>query len=365
MSGNPTRYYPCSACGAKLEFAPGTTSLKCPYCGAQAAIPAASATELAASTAKLDFLAYLRKQAGTEPEIERQTVKCPSCGAASQLPPNVTADRCPFCAAPLVAGSAYAHRSIQPRAVAPFEVKEADARQSFRRWLQGLWFAPNALQQAARADNGLKGIYIPFWTYDAASATPYTGERGTVYFEQERYVENGREQVRQVERVRWTPCAGEVSVQFNNVLVPASSSIPKQHADGLAPWRLEKLAPYRDDYVAGFTVEAYQTGLEPGFGLAQQQMEPAIREVICRDIGGDRQQILSMAPHYSDIAFQHILLPVWLSAYRYADKTYHFVVNGQTGTVRGERPWSAWKLAGAILAALIVGAIALTLRHGH
>jgi hypothetical protein len=70
-----------------------------------------------------------------------------------------------------------------------------------------------------------------------------------------------------------------------------------------------------------------------------------------------------MAPQYLDIAFKHILLPIWLSSYRYADKTYRFVVNGQTGSVQGERPWSAWKIAGAVLAAIVVLVVVAAIRH--
>ena len=363
MSSLPSRSHTCTGCGAKLEFAPGTSTLKCPYCGVQNAIAEASSEQKAQALERLDFLAYLKNRAGSEPQLERQTVKCPGCGAAVQLPANVTADRCPFCAGPLVAASAYVHRTIQPRAVAPFIVKESAARQSFKQWLSGLWFAPNALKQAAHAESGIKGVYLPYWTYDASSESPYTGERGQVYFEQERYVEEGREKVRQVERIRWSAVSGEVSVQFADVLVSASNSVPRNFISGLAPWRLDLLNPYNDDFVTGFTVEAYQTGLESGFHLAQQQMEVGIREAICRDIGGDRQRIISMNPRYFDVAFKHILLPIWLSSYRYADRTYRFVVNGQTGSVQGERPWSVWKIVGAILTVVVILIVVVAIKH--
>jgi len=141
--------------------------------------------------------------------------------------------------------------------------------------------------------------------------------------------------------------------------------VPKQFVHGLMPWNLNLLAPYNEDFVTGFTVEAYQLGLEPGFGQAQAEMEVGIREAICRDIGGDRQTIDAMDPHYSDIAFKHILLPIWLSSYRYADKTYRFIVNGQTGAVQGERPWSPWKIAGAVVLAIVIIVIVAALRHHH
>jgi LSD1 subclass zinc finger protein len=363
LAAAPDRLHPCSGCGAKLEFAPGTLSLRCPYCGAENVITASTGEEQAHALEHLDFLAYLKNQAGNEPQIERQTVKCNACGAAVQLPPNVTADRCPFCAGPLVVSAAYSHRMIQPRALAPFVVKESAAREAFQRWLAGLWFAPNALKRAARAQSGIKGVYLPYWTFDTRSESAYLGERGRVYFEQERYVEDGRERVRQVERVNWSAAAGQVNVTFADVLVAASMAVPPQFVKGLLPWRLDLLTAYRDDYVTGFTVEAYQTGLEPGFSVAQRLMEPEIRAAICRDIGGDRQRILSMTPKYLDISFKHILLPIWLSSYRYADRTYRFVVNGQTGTVQGERPWSIWKIAGAMLAAILLWLIVMHLRR--
>ncbi len=61
----------------------------------------------------------------------------------------------------------------------------------------------------------------------------------------------------------------------------------------------------------------------------------------------------------SDETFKHILLPIWMAAYKYGGKSYRFVVNAQTGKVQGERPWSAWKITGAVIAGLIVaGALA-------
>ncbi|WP_284198217.1 hypothetical protein [Chitinimonas prasina] len=349
-----TNHYPCTACGAKLEFAPGQHALQCPYCGAQNAIAVADAAEQETAVAELDYQAYLAQAAGNEPQIERQTVKCPGCGAASQLPANTTADRCPFCAVPLIASNAYAQRTIQPKAVAPFEIKENQARASFKDWIHGLWFAPNALKQAYRAASGLKGIYLPYWTYDANTDTPYRGERGDYYYVSETYTDNGVTKTRQVRRTRWSSAVGEVHVGFDDVTVPATQSLPTQYLHGLQPWRLEKLQPYREDYLTGFTVEAYQLGLQPGFTAAQGLMEPTIREAIRRDIGGDEQRIHNMSPHYYDITFKHILLPIWLSSYQYGGKTWRFVVNGQTGEVQGERPWSAWKIAGAILLALLL-----------
>lgn len=356
--------YPCQQCGAKLEFAPGKSALQCPYCGHQNQIPEDRAARQEA-VEELDYHAYLEEKAGNEATIERQAVQCKACGAQSQFAAHIVSDRCSFCAAPMIAVNAYAQRVIRPKSVAPFDIKESDARNRFRDWVKGLWFAPNALKQAYRAERGLKGIYTPYWTYDADSDTAYAGQRGVDYTVTETYVENGETKSRQVVRTNWYPVSGEVAVSFDDVLVIGSNTLPASYAANLSPWRLDKLQAYTDEYVAGFTVEAYQVGLQPGFTQAQEIMEEEIRAAICRDIGGDHQRIASMQPRYMNISFKHILLPIWLSSYQYGGKTYRFLVNGQTGKVQGERPYSVWKIIGAVCVALVVVVVLASLsKHG-
>ena len=68
-----------------------------------------------------------------------------------------------------------------------------------------------------------------------------------------------------------------------------------------------------------------------------------------------------MNTQYSDITFKHVLMPVWISAYRYRDKVYRFMVNGQNGEVQGESPKSGWKIFFLVLAILALLFIVLML----
>ena len=92
-------------------------------------------------------------------------------------------------------------------------------------------------------------------------------------------------------------------------------------------------------------------------------MAPVIEESIRRDIGGDEQRIQSARTRYDDITFKHILLPVWVSAYRFHGKIFRLVINGRTGEVQGERPLSAWKIAGAVLAVLVIIGILIIIKQ--
>src|SRR5690606_5127801 len=90
--------------------------------------------------------------------------------------------------------------------------------------------------------------------------------------------------------------------------------------------------------------ESYHIDLKQGFGVAQQIMDGPIRQSIRRDIGGDRQRIHTVDTRYYNVTFKHILLPVWISAYQFRDRTFRFLVNARTGEVQGERPYSWIKI---------------------
>ncbi len=344
--------FPCQQCGAKLEYQPGTDAQKCPYCGAENVIPKSEV-----AIRELDYQTHLADAEHNAETIEVITVKCTACGAESSKPPNVTADQCPFCGADIVATGA-STKHLKPKALLPFHIERSAARELFREWIHSLWFAPNALRRMARQDSPINGMYCPYWTYDCNTTTGYSGMRGDDYWTTETYssYENGRHvtRTRQVRRTRWTPASGTVFNEFDDVLVVASESIPREYAHLLAPWDMNNLVPYQDEYLAGFRAESYQVDLRGGFELAKGIMAPEIHATICRDIGGDHQQVTSSRSQYDDITFKHILLPIWISAYRYRGTIYRFLVNARTGEVQGERPWSWVKITLATLAGIAV-----------
>lgn len=348
--------FSCRACSASIEYAPGTTHLKCPYCGSEQEIPRAEEPAAQAAVEELDYAEVLREAAAAEEQQEVLTVRCASCGAETTLPPNVTAGRCAFCGTPQVA-AAKSKRALRPRALLPFKVAKSEAWSRFRTWVGGLWFAPSRLQQDA-ATGGIDGVYLPFWTYDCSTRSRYRGERGDDYHETETYTatENGRSvtRTRRVKKTRWSPASGAVEVAFDDVLVCASRSLPADKVRALEPWDLEALVPSDDAYLAGFRAESYAVGLEQGFELAKDVMEERIRAEVRRDIGGDHQRVHSLQTAYSGLSFKHVLLPLWISSYRFGGKVYRFLVNARTGEVQGERPWSWVKIAFAVLGALVV-----------
>jgi predicted RNA-binding Zn-ribbon protein involved in translation (DUF1610 family) len=348
------RQFPCRQCGANLVFEPGTTCLKCPYCGTENDI-----APLAQSIEELDFHAYASDRANASEIQETLTVRCTACGAETDFSHDVAASKCPFCGAAIVATAA-SKKQIKPKSLLPFYVTRDQANGLFRQWVTSLWFAPNDLVRVAQ-QTGIDGAYVPAWTYDSQTFSNYTGQRGDDYWVTESYYVNGQRRTRQVRRTRWTSVSGQVSNRFDDVLVLATRSLPPKHANALEPWDLPSLVPYRDEYLSGFAAETYQVDLVQGFESAKGIMDVTIRATIASDIGGDHQRIDTVDTRYRGVTFKHILLPVWISAYRYQQRVFRFLVNASTGEVQGERPWSALKIALLVIAILIAVAIAVYL----
>ncbi|HQU70579.1 MAG TPA: TFIIB-type zinc finger domain-containing protein [Albidovulum sp.] len=352
------RRFPCPQCGADMRFSPGEGKLVCDFCGHTE--PLTATRNQVQPIQELDLRRGLEAALpDTEMEVTRIS-RCPNCGAEVEFDPAVHSTECPFCATPVVTDTG-ASRHIKPKGVAPFDITEAEARAAMNQWLGSRWFAPSGLQEYARKGRALQGVYVPYWTFDADTRSSYSGQRGTIYHETQAVQvrdQQGRvrTEMRQVPRIRWTPVSGRVARFFDDVLVLAARSLPKSHTDALLPWDLTRLEPYQPEFLAGFRAEGYTVSLQDGLTEARAYMDAMIERDVRFDIGGDRQEIRSINTEVSDVTFKHILLPVWTAAYRFRGQSFRFVVNGQTGKVEGERPWSPWKIAAAVILGLIVAA---------
>lgn len=343
--------FPCDQCGADMRFDPEAGKLICDHCGFEKDYDDVDLPEIR----EMDFEAALRSGMAGAEMAETRVSRCPNCGAQIEINPDIHATECPFCATPLVTDTG-TQRHIKPKAVVPFKLEEREAHKAMNDWLGRLWFAPNGLKEYARQGRGLDGIYVPYWTYDAQTRSRYQGQRGTVYYVTRTVTRDGKPTQVREQRIRWTNVAGRVQRFFDDILVLGSRSLPKRYTDALAPWPLDALEPYQPHYLAGFQAEGYTVDVEEGFDEARAVMDAQIRRDINADIGGDRQRISHVNTDVSEITFKHILLPVWMAAYKYKGKSYRFVVNGQTGKVQGERPWSAIKIAIAVVMGAAVAA---------
>lgn len=349
------RRFPCKQCGAELSFAPGQQSLACPYCGYVEAIPRTE--EEIREYCLVTALESLPHTTGWG--SERRAVHCNSCGATTSFEPGQVAGKCAFCGSSKIVEQESQSNLIRPETLIPFQIQKDRASQAFTEWISRGWFRPNDLKHAARLGQ-IQGAYLPFWTYDAFASSHWTALAGYYYYETETYMDRDAQgntvtQTRQVQKVRWVPASGSREDFFDDELVCASTGLSQSLIAGVSPFDLGQLTAYSPAYLAGFAAEEYQIDLEAGWAIAQQRMEQAVYARCAGDIPGDTHSNLQVNSAWSQRTFKHLLLPVWIAAYLYRDRSWRFIVNGQTGKAAGDAPISWWKVALLVLVVLLVG----------
>jgi len=260
---------------------------------------------------------------------------------------------CGFCGSPHAQRIPYQHELVRPVGIIPFYVASQQAIDIFDKWIQKGWFRPAKLSLKAQVQN-LHGIYVPYWTYDAQTESQWEGQAGHHYHTMEPVMVNGRIKMRQVQRTRWSRHAGKLKHFFDDVLVIASNGVTEEQAKEILPYHLEEVVNFDPRLVKGWEVELYQTEVIDGYDAAKKVMEYKIRHMCSGQLGGDVQRGLQVSSEIYQQTFKHLLLPLWICSYVYNDRTYHFTVNGQTGKVSGKKPISYLKIAGLVLAIVLL-----------
>jgi len=363
------RVFPCEQCGADLRFHIGDQSLTCPYCGFVKEIELSTDAPIR----EQDFRAALRRarelrevrrsaSGADEGKSDAREITCDSCGGTVHFVGTLVATECPFCGQPVQVDRAkQAEETLPVDGVLPFQVPREKAMELLRRWVKTRWFAPSAFK-AAGVRGKFSGVYLPFWTYDSLTFNHYSGERGEYYYVT---VGSGKNRTRQ-RRTRWYPASGSFQRFFDDVLVVATTALPRRLLRRLEPWPLGRCLPYDQELLAGFLARRYDVDLDEGFACAREMIERAIRAEVKRRIGGDTQRIHSIDSRYDAITFKYLLLPVWSLGYRFRGKPYQLLINAVTGEVQGTRPYSVWKILFAVLGLLaaIGGVVAITQAAG-
>lgn len=338
--------YHCPACGAEANWNPAKQALICPFCGTESP---ATLTARGAETVIVehDLATALRAIPDSSRgwQAPKTSVRCQSCQAISVFDAEMVGRRCDFCGSTALVPYEEVKDPFRPESLQPLKISETQARDLIRRWYSHQWLAPNNLNAKALTDT-VKGIYLPYWTFDAKADARWSADSGKFYF-----VRQGN---RQVQKVSWTPAAGAISHVFDDELVCASVGVDAGKLRRIEPFPAGSLVPFDPGYLAGWTVERYQIDLVAAAERARANMNNELRQLCAQEVPGDTYRNLVVEAAFRDQTFKHILAPVWLMTYVYGAKSYQVVVNGVTGAIAGSRPYSWIKVTLLVLALLIV-----------
>ena len=350
------RIFPCDECGADLEFNIGVQTLKCPYCGAVKELDLGEDAQIREQNYD-EMIAEVRRRKSerNNDDTEHQAVRCDSCGSDVIFEGTLTSTTCPYCGSPLQREKVHTGGfRVAVDAVLPFKVDERKAKGKIADWVRSLWFAPGDFKQMG-AQGKCNGVYLPFWTFDTLTFTAYSGERGEDYTVTVGTGDNKRQET----RTNWYPASGRFQRFFDDVLINGTIKFAKSDLEQLGPWPVEQLLPFSQEFLAGHFARTYDLELEEAFPVAKELIDQALYSDCCGRIGGDKQRVHSIKSRYDAITYKHILLPIYMLAYRYKEKSYRVFVNAATGKVRGQRPYSWVKILAVVLGFIaIIGIIA-------
>ena len=349
-----TRTYPCNNCGGELEFDIAAQDLGCAHCGNHMPIdvdgvPHPQEQDLDAAIAAVRSGAVERMQTSAD----EHEVVCQNCGGHTTFTGSLTATRCPYCATPIQRDDVHqAPARLPVDGVLPFRVPPKVARDKIQDWINSRWFAPNAFKKYSRTGS-FASVYGAYFTYDARTRSEYRGQRGDNYTVTVGHGENRRTET----RIRWRRVSGVVTNDFDDVTVLANEGLERKYVSALEPWPTSEASGFNPQYLAGHLARTYDHDVEECFGEAKQRIDAAIEQSIRRDIGGDHQRIHQVNTRYWDLTYKHLLLPIWLLTVLFSGAVYQVFINGVTGEVQGQRPYSKVKIALAVIGALAVAAI--------
>lgn len=347
-----TRTYPCSQCGAQLVFDIAKQKLACPSCGYEADIDTSQLAppEEHDLATVVQRLRTLEAEAAARPPSGEKEIVCQSCGGHTTFTGSLTATRCPYCATPIQRDDVHeAPARIAVDGVLPFQIDEKVARANLEKWINSRWFAPTEFKKY-KTTGAFSSVYAAYFTYDSNTHTWYEGQRGDDYT-----VTVGSGEDRHTEtRTAWHHVSGQVSNAFDDVTVLANDGFHPKRVKALEPWPTQTAEPYSPQFVAGHLCRTYDRDVETCFPEAKAEMDSAIDDTIRRDIGGDHQRISSKNTQHLTLTFKHLLLPIWLLTVVYEGKPFQVFINGMTGEVQGNRPWSKVKILLASIAAFVL-----------
>ena len=282
-------------------------------------------------------------------EGEKEII-CQNCGGHTTFIGTMTATVCPYCATPIQRTDIHqAPERLAVDGVLPFTVTDAQAEKLLRDWVDKRWFAPSEFKKYSNAGS-FESIYAAYFTYDAQATTGYRGERGE---HRTRTVGSGENQ-RTETYTEWYSVSGQVHNAFDDVTILGNTGFDAKYVDKLEPWPTQQVQPFHRDYLAGHLCRTYDRDVEDCFSDARSYMDGVIDQTIRRDIGGNEQRIRSKNSQWSGLTYKHVLLPIWLLTVIYQGQPLQVFMNGTTGEIHGQRPWSTPKIIATVLAVVVL-----------
>ncbi len=339
--------YKCPNCGGGLEFDTFEQMVKCPFCDSEFEPQSLKNYDEVLSGDKEENMSWDTNPGSEWSEEERDGIRvyiCKSCGGEIVGDENTAATDCPFCGNSVIL-TGNLTGELRPDLVIPFKYDKNAAKQAYFKNLKSKAFLPKVFKDENHIDE-IKGIYVPFWLFDAEAEASFRYRAKKVRFWSDFNYDYTETSTYSVIR--------EGVLGFNNVPADGSAKMPDELMESLEPYDLSEVVDFQTAYLSGYFADKYDIDDKSCVGRVNERIKQSTSDKFLETVIG----YSSVSPEYScitlsDCKSRYALYPVWLLNTTWRDKKYTFAMNGQTGKLVGNLPcdygafWSWWGIIAA------------------
>ena len=319
--------YKCPNCGADLKFNPQAQNLSCEYCGGTFTVDEIKrlyAEKDKEDEAKPEAPNDESADSGEEPKV----YYCSSCGAEIMADSERTALFCYYCHNPVILSGKMSGK-YRPEKIIGFTIDRENALKKFKSWCFKK-FVPRNFKSNQQLEK-ITGLYVPFWLADCtvSSNIDAIGKTST-HWTSGGYTYTKTKEYGIVRRADFL---------VQGVPADGSKKIDDELMESIEPFDYTALQDFSSAYLSGFYADKYDMDKEDMLPRISERVSATCREKLRATVGGyDSISVQNESYEITKVDWHYIMLPVWFMSYKYKDKMYEFVLNGQTGKISGSLP---------------------------
>lgn len=326
--------YSCPNCSAELTFDIATQKLSCQYCGSSF-----TKEEIEDNFPEKEFAALSDDEqeriSNEQAQFAEQNAvyNCPNCGAIVVTSnQNSASSVCHYCHTPVILSGRLAG-DFKPDKIIPFKATKEQALEAFKENYRKKMFVPKDFKSDATLDY-INALYVPFWITDCKVDAVINAECKTV------------RSVGSTKHISVYNCYRRASVDFMKVPSDGSRRIDDNLMHSIEPYNYDEMCDFAMSYLSGIDAEKYDVDKDEIVPQLQAALLDASADYVKQSLSRAFSQvsITSKNGGLSQARWQYALLPVWFMNYKYHDKDYTYVMNGQTGKFSGTLPIARLKL---------------------
>ena len=327
--------YKCPSCGGAIEFDSHSQKMKCPYCDTEFDLETLKKydEQLSKEAEQKDDISDWQTDPGKqwqEGETDGMNVyTCKSCGGEIVSDENTGETSCPYCGNPVILTERF-RGALRPDMVIPFKLDKKAAKEAYYKHIKGRPLLPKVFRRENHIDE-IKGIYVPFWLFDAdvAADARYKATKVRTWSDSDYdYTETSYYSVDR---------SGNMS--FVSVPVDGSSRMSDDLMESIEPYKVADAVEFQTAYLSGYLADKYDVDAQQSTDRAKERMKESAQDVLRDTVKG----YASVIPENTNVRIsggdaKYALYPVWILNTTWRGKKYIFAMNGQTGRMTGDLP---------------------------